>query len=138
MGAFESGPRPLSQKSDIDEAKSDQAVKDGIHPTIDWHEYGSGIGRRGIPVTTKELAHRGPGGTGEFRIVVAAIDVLRDEVAEEAADEDVRGKMLASTYSRETYGRSGAVSQNLAQWPGILVRDDSRDGPGRRRVLRGK
>src|SRR5258708_1885780 len=75
-----------------------------------------------------------PRAATNFRIVMATINVLRDEITDHASDEHVRRKVLVSLYARDANQGGQAVHHDLGERAGILVRDDSCNGPCRRRM----
>jgi len=61
--------------------------------------------------------------------MMAAVDVLCDEIADHAADEHVRGKMLAArTREKSTVGRQ-TIDEQLGERSGVFMRNDPRDRP---------
>ena len=95
------------------------------------------LGRIGA-IAAKDLADGAPFSAAEFPIVMPAVNILRDEIAHDAADEDVGGKMLAATNTRVVHERGEAVNRNFHERVGIFVRDDAGDRPRGGSVLRGK
>src|SRR5258708_7930230 len=75
-----------------------------------------------------------PRAATNFRIVMAAINVLRDEITDHASYEHVRRKVLMSLDARDGNQGGQAVHHDLGERAGILVRDDSCNGPCRRRM----
>src|SRR5260370_14664556 len=75
-----------------------------------------------------------PRAATNFWIVMAAINVLRDEITDHASYEHVRRKVLMSLDARDGNQGGQAVHHDLGERAGILVRDDSCNGPCRRRM----
>src|SRR5271167_4088151 len=70
--------------------------------------------------------------------MISAVDILSDEIAHHASDEDIRGKMLAPMNPRVAHQGGEAVDHDFDIWAGKLVSHNTRYGPRRRRMLRGK
>jgi len=81
-----------SQELRFNEAQRREPLQRRINPTADGNESCAGTGRRDIPFAAHDLADRSPFRAAEFRIVMPAVNILRDEIADQAADEHVRGK----------------------------------------------
>src|SRR5258708_19909927 len=75
-----------------------------------------------------------PRAATNFWIVMAAINVLRDEITDHASYEHVRRKVLMSLYARDANQGGQAVHHNLGERAGVFVPDDSSNGPCRRRM----
>src|SRR6266853_622235 len=69
---------------------------------------------------------------------MAVVYILGDEIAHDAADEDVRWKMLVPTNSRVVHEGCQTVSHDFHQRPRVLMGDYSRYRPCRRRMFRWK
>src|SRR6267378_3350514 len=61
--------------------------------------------------------------------MMAAVDVLCDEIADHAADEHVRGKMLAGAHPREVDRCRQTIDEQLGERSGVFMRNDPRDRP---------
>src|SRR5260370_8913038 len=72
-----------------------------------------------------------PRAATNFWIVMAAINVLRDEITDHASYEPVRRKVLLSLYARDANQGGQAVHHNLAERAGIFERDYSCNRPCR-------
>src|SRR5215472_2625014 len=70
--------------------------------------------------------------------MMPAVDILRDEIAENAADQHVGGKVLAGSYPRNIHQGGQAVRENLRERTGILMRHHAGDRPGCSGVFGGK
>ena len=86
----------------------------------------------------KELADRPPSFATKLGIVAPAVNVLRDEVAEYAADEHVRREMLARFHAGNVHQRRKAIREDLRERTGIFVRNHAGDGPRCRSMFRGE
>ena len=75
-----------------------------------------------------------PRAATNFWIVMAAINVLRDQITDHASYEHVRRKVLMSLYARDANQGGQAVHNDLGERAGVFVRDDSCNGPCRRRM----
>src|SRR5271167_3800178 len=70
--------------------------------------------------------------------MISTVDILSNEIAYHASDEDIGRKMLAPMNPRVVHQGGQPIGHDFHERTGILVRDDSRYGPCRGRVLRGK
>src|ERR1700685_859874 len=70
--------------------------------------------------------------------MISAVDILSDEVAHHAADEDIRGKMLAPMNPREVHQGGESVDHDFDIRAGKLVCYNSGYGRRQRSMLRGK
>ena len=117
-----SSPRLHACKPAVDQAHGREPVQGRINPAIE-RNVGRTLIRWRMRSVAKELADRPPSFATKLGIVAPAVNVLRDEVAEYAADEHVRRKMLARFHARDAYQRSQAVRHDLGERAGILVGD---------------
>src|SRR5437588_774201 len=69
---------------------------------------------------------------------MTAVNVLRDQIADHAADQHVGRKMLVRFHARNIHQGSQAVSKDFREWTGILMRDNTGNGPRCRSMLRRK
>src|SRR5882762_1396447 len=77
----------------VDQAHGCEAVECRIDPTIQGDIRRALIGGSGVSITAKHLADRSPRLTAQSRIVMTAVNVLRNEITDNAANKDVRRKM---------------------------------------------
>src|SRR5438309_1571369 len=70
--------------------------------------------------------------------MMAAINVLCDEVADQGTNDHVRRKMLLGAHARNVDQRSQTVSHDFSKRARIFVCDDSGNGPCCGGVLRRK
>src|SRR5579859_304465 len=136
--ALVSRPGFHPSESAVDQAHGREAIKRRINPAIERNIGGTLIFGRVRTIATKDLADRSPRIAAQFRVVMPAVDILRDEIAENAADENIGRKMLAGSNSRVIHERSQTVRRDFHEWIRVLMRDHSGDGPGRARMLRRK
>ena len=61
--------------------------------------------------------------------MMATVNILRDKIADDRADEHVRRKMLLRSQPRNIHQTRQSVDEYLRESAGILVRNDSRHGP---------
>src|SRR5260370_1390585 len=134
--ALKASPRPLPQKSLIYVAKSYQAVEDGIHPVIKRHIRRSDVCRRGASIAPKDIPDRSPVVTAQLWIMMPAVNVLCDEIADQAADEYVRGKMLPGAHARKVDRGRQTIDEQLGEGPGVFMRNHPRDRPSGSGVFR--
>src|SRR6266849_6614073 len=92
--AFQACPRAHPKYAAVHISQRRETVKRGIDPTVQRDVRGTLIPSRVTPVSSKEGADRLPGRAAQFWIVVSTVDALCNEVAHDAADEDVGGKVL--------------------------------------------
>src|ERR1700682_5862991 len=67
---------------------------------------------------------------------MAAVDVLCDEIADHAADEHVRGKMLPSAHARKVHRRRQSIDEQLGEQSGVFMRNDPGNRPSSSGVFR--
>jgi len=77
-----------------------------------------------------------PRGATCFWILMTAVDLLRNQVSNDAANGNVRREMVAGTDARKTHCGSETVAEELGERAGVFMREDSRDGKSRRHMLR--
>ena len=65
-----------------------------------------------------------------------AVNVLCDEVADQAPDEHVRGKMLLAAYARKVDRRRQTIGEHLGEESGVFMRNDASDRPSGSGVFR--
>src|SRR5260370_40478197 len=87
------------RKAAVDQANRCEPVESRIDPAIQGDIRRALIGGGKVSITAKDLADRPPRLTAQSRIVVAAVNILGNEIADNAANENVRWKMLAPTNS---------------------------------------
>src|SRR5260370_1580413 len=134
--ALKASPRPLPQKSLIYVAKSYQAVEDRIHPVIKRHIRRSDVCRRGASIAPKDFPDRSPVVTAQLWIMMPAVNVLCDEIADQAADEYVRGKMLPGAHPRKVDRRRQTIDEQLGEESAVFMPNDASHRPSRRGVFR--
>src|SRR5260370_22608395 len=68
--------------------------------------------------------------------MMPAVNVLCDEIADQAADEYVRGKMLPGAHPRKVDRRRQTIDEKLGEESGAFMRNDASHRPSRRGVFR--
>src|SRR2546430_2560279 len=79
-----------------------------------------------------------PFAAAEIKIVMPAVNVLCNEIADHAADQYVRWKMLARFHARDAHQRGQAVRHDLGERAGIFVSDYACHRPCSRGMFRRK
>src|SRR6266446_8940160 len=131
-------PRLHPFESAINQTHGCQAVKSRIDPAIQG-DIGRALVRwRVRSIAPKDLADRSPFPAAEFRIVMPAVNVLRNEITHHAANDHVRRKVSMSLHAGDANQRGQAISHYLGEWTGIFVGDDSCNGPCSCRMPRGE
>src|SRR5271170_4685605 len=95
VGALEPRPRPYAHKLSVYQPHSRQAFYRGINPTVQRNVGCASALGRWLPVFTEKLADRRPIRATQFRIVPPAVDVLRHQVANYPAHENIGRKVLS-------------------------------------------
>ena len=67
--------------------------------------------------------------------MMLSIDVLAGQITDGRAHQNVRGKMLLGVDARGADQPCHSVGEKPHEWAGILVGDDTRDGPGGGRMF---
>src|SRR6266481_2018578 len=116
----------------VDQAHGCEPVESRIDPAIQGDIRRALIGGSGVSITAKHLADRSPCLTAQSRIMMAAVHILGDEIAHNAADEDVGRKMLVSTNSGVVHERCQTLDHDFHRQPRVLVCDYPRYRPCRR------
>src|SRR5215472_11218337 len=69
---------------------------------------------------------------------MTTVNILRNEISDHAADQNVRRKMLVRLHTRNIDQRGQSVGEELRQRSGILMRDHTGHRPGCGSMFRGK
>src|SRR5258708_10178670 len=136
MSALSPGPRPQPEKSAVQITQRSEPLKDWIDPAIEWNIRRPLICWRQISVAAEYLADRSPRLAAEIWIVMAAVDVLCDDIADHAAGEHVRGKMLPGAHARKVDRGRQTIDEQLGEESGVFMRNDSRHRPSGSGVFR--
>src|SRR6266481_1356799 len=97
--AFQACPRSHPKNAAVHISQRCETVKCGIDPTVQGDVRGTLIPSRVTVISSEEGADRLPRCATQFWIVMSTVDVLCNEVAHDAADQDVGGKVLAGANS---------------------------------------
>src|ERR1700694_4275005 len=116
-------------ESAIDQTYGRQAVKRRIDPAVQWHIRRALIRGGGTSLAAKELSDRSPFPAAEMGIVMTAVNVLRDKVADHGTNDHVRRKMLVRSHARKTNHGSQTIREYFWEQSWILVCDKYGNGP---------
>src|SRR5436190_17436638 len=90
------------------------------------------------PITAEDLADRSPFSTAKIKIVMPAVNALRDEIADYRTNQHIGRKMLLGFQPRNIHERCQAIGHDLREGARVLMCDDSRYRPCRCSMLRRK
>ncbi len=127
---FLTSPRTHTNDGGTNVAFGDEAIDGWINPAIKRNVRGAMIGGVKVAVVFEDGAEGAPIITAKLRIMVATINILGDEIAENASDENVGGEVLLAVDARVVDGCSEAIDDNFGEDTGIFVGNDAGDGPG--------
>src|SRR6266849_4182669 len=113
MGALYARPWPHPEKLCMDQGPGGQTLECGIDPAIERNVRGPLIPLRVRSIAAKDLADRSPFPAAEIGVVMTAVNVLRDEVADHGTNDHIRGKMLLGAHARNVDQRSQTVGHDF-------------------------
>src|SRR6267143_6124487 len=122
----------------MDQTHGCKSVKRRIDPTIERDVGRTLICRRRSSVSFDKGSDGSPLTTAERRIVMSAINILRDEISDDAVDQYIGGKVLMAAHARNVHQGSKAVGDGFHERAGIFVRDYPRHRPCSGRMFRGE
>src|SRR6267143_6905209 len=107
----------------MDQTHGCKSVKRRIDPTIERDVGRTLICRRRSSVSFDKGSDGSPLTTAERRIVMSAINILRDEISNDAADQYVGGKVLMAAHAQNVHQGGKAVGYGFHERARIFVRD---------------
>ena len=110
-GEFPACPGPVSGKCAVNQTEGGQAIECRINPAVQRNIRRSLILRQRVSLA-KPFANRSPVTAAQLGVVMAAIDLLRNQTAHDTADKDVCRKVL------------GGANPGVADKGGQAVREE--------------